>query len=267
VNDPRDILEALGRESQGELERITPDHELMAPPSGPKPSLVDPEPRLLSTQELEWPDFERLVFRMAREDGATNAYLYGNRGQAQRGIDIIDLPSTRRPTVYQAKRQQGFSTGDLKDAVDRYAEDSHLDAQRIVVAVACEAHSTRVLDRLKELQDSHEGLRIELWDRFAISERLRESPDVVRMFFGAGTAERFCGVTQAGPEQSEPLVLADAVLRGPVAHLGLSETLAQAAAAVDHDPLAAADGFSTVARELEDSPFAAYATRAIRCRA
>lgn len=267
MNNPRDMLEALGRESQGELERITPDHELMAPPSGPEPSLVDPEPRLLSTQELEWPDFERLIYRMAREDGATNAYLYGHRGQAQHGIDIIDLPGTGHPTVYQAKRQQSFSESDLEEAVDRYAEGRHLNAQRIVVAVACEAHSRQVLDKLKELQDDHAGLQIELWDRLAISERLRGSPDVVRMFFGAGTAERFCGVTEARTDHSQSLVLADAVLRGPIAHLGLSEALGQATAAIDKDPLAAAGDFATVARKLEDSPFVAYASRVRRQQA
>jgi hypothetical protein len=137
MNEPRDMLDASDLPDEGVWTRITPDHELMALPSELPPELIHPAPDLLNTHELRWEAFEKLIYRMARDEGALNTHLYGDRGQAQHGIDIVAFPREGRPTVYQAKRQQEFLAGDLNEAVERYATDRHLDAQRIVVAVAC----------------------------------------------------------------------------------------------------------------------------------
>ena len=267
MNEPRDMLDASDLRDEGAWTRITPDHELMALPSELPPELIDPAPDLLNTHELRWEAFEKLIYRMARDEGALNTHLYGDRGQAQHGIDIVAFPREGRPTVYQAKRQQEFLAGDLNEAVERYATDRHLDAQRIVVAVACKAHSTEVVDMLLTLRRAHVDLQVELWDRVEISERLRNRPEIARVFFGVATAERFCGAGPSASEPNETLVFADAILRGPIAHLGLSETLRQAQAAINQDPRGAAAGFSKIAERLEASPFASYAPRVRRQQA
>jgi tetratricopeptide (TPR) repeat protein len=64
---------------------------------------------------------------------------------------------------------------------------------------------------------------------------------------------------------SRPRVSADAMLRGPVAHLGLTQQLDDADDKYDTDPAAAAGLFGLVADRLQSSPFAAHAAR-IRAR-
>ena len=58
---------------------------------------------------------------------------------------------------------------------------------------------------------------------------------------------------------------ADAMLRGPVAHLGLMQQLADADDRFETDPAAAASGYGMVADALADSPYAPHAAR-IRAR-
>jgi hypothetical protein len=60
-------------------------------------------------------------------------------------------------------------------------------------------------------------------------------------------------------------VSAEAMLRGPVAHLGMAEQLAAADARNETDPAAAASGYAVVANALSSSPYAPHAAQ-IRAR-
>ena len=65
--------------------------------------------------------------------------------------------------------------------------------------------------------------------------------------------------------RSRPRVSADAMLRGPVAHLGLAQQLNEADEKYDTDPAAAAGLYGLVADKLQSSLYAAHAPR-IRAR-
>jgi hypothetical protein len=73
-------------------------------------------------------------------------------------------------------------------------------------------------------------------------------------------------IVLAGPRSPGRVrVSADAMLRGPVAHLGLTQQLADADDRFETDPAAAAAGYGTVSDALADSPYAPHAAR-IRAR-
>lgn len=65
--------------------------------------------------------------------------------------------------------------------------------------------------------------------------------------------------------RSRPRISADAMLRGPVAHLGLTQQLSEADEKFDTDPAAAAGLYGLVADKLQGSPYAPHAPR-IRAR-
>ena len=65
---------------------------LSTPPTGGGlPPPVQTQNQLLPLSELGWDDFERLCFRLIRDEvGQVRAAIYGVPGQAQGGIDITD---------------------------------------------------------------------------------------------------------------------------------------------------------------------------------
>jgi hypothetical protein len=217
---------------------------------------------------MDWDAFERLVLAMARRlDGAYDVRRYGLPGQAQHGLDLIGFFSEKAPSVYQAKKWQAFDAADLKKAVDLYAKGQQpFAADRIVVAVASEVPDTASVEMLAALRAQYPRLRIELWDRKEISDRLRTRVDVVSTFFGAATAAAFCVSPQpSGDAQPPPpsAIAADAVLRGPVAHLGLSDDLQRGEEIVEEKPGDGAQLLERVADRLESAGFAPHA-RSVR---
>jgi hypothetical protein len=220
---------------------------------------------LLNTHEMDWESFERLVLAMARRlDGGYDVRQYGRPGQAQHGLDVVAFFAERKPSVYQAKRWQAFGAGDLEEAVDRYTEGRRpFDADRIVIAVATEARDTQTIEKLAELREKHKGMEIELWDRQAISDRLRNQTNIVSTFFGPATAAAFCTTTPPQPligPAPQASIAADAILRGPVAHLGLTDDLRRAEEAVGERPDEAAELLAQVADRLEGSDFVPHAS-------
>jgi hypothetical protein len=222
---------------EGVWTSTTDDDEVWAAPVDLPPPLADPAPPLLNTHELTWDAFEGLVLAIVRAlDGACDVRRYGKLGQAQHGLDVVGFFTERQPSVYQAKRWEAFGAADLERAVELYAAGRRpFDADRMVVAVASEVRDTQTMERLAELRAKYSNIDIELWDRQAISDRLRNQSHIVSTFFGAATAAAFCTVapvlTVAAPPAS---IAADAILRGPVAHLGLADDLRRAEDWVDN---------------------------------
>jgi hypothetical protein len=226
------------------------------------PPLATPLPPLLNTHEMGWEQFERLVAAMARElDGAYNVRRYGRSGQAQHGLDIVGFFTGRLPTVYQAKDWQQFGASDLEEAVLRYSGGRRpFGADRLIVAVGSEVRDTAVDDRLHELRQGHPDLAVVLWDRGEISERLRSQPNLVRRFFGEATAGNFCDVpSTATPETPRSSIAAEAILRGPIAYLGLLESFRRARESLDTKPAEAAKLLREIAERLEASGFGPHA--------
>lgn len=258
---------AHGEEAPSESSwlRVDQDHYLTAPPVDDDlaPPLGATAPLNLNTHELPWETFERLSLSIARIiDGALDVRMYGVRGQAQEGIDLVAFFDEKPTTVYQVKRYQAFSAAQLSTAVKKYADgDRPFSATRLVVIVACDAHETATVNELASLRTAYPDLTIDLWDRTKLSEMLVDQPWIVRRFFGTATTEVFCG----GPSPSSEIELSpidpDAVIRGPVRHLGLGDDLKQATSLMASDPAAAAAKFSEIAALLEASPFAGHAVK------
>jgi hypothetical protein len=244
---------------------IPDDDVVWSAPTRLPPPLADPAPPLLNTHEMDWESFEGLVLAMARSlDGGYDVRRYGRLGQAQHGLDVVAFFAERKPSVYQAKRWQAFGAGDLEEAVDRYTEGRRpFDADRIVIAVATEARDTQTIEKLAELRAKHKGMEIELWDRRAISDRLRNQTNIVSTFFGPATAAAFCTSTPPQPPigpAPQPSIAGDAIRRGPVAHLGLTDDLRRAEEAVGERPDEAAELLARVADRLEGSGFVPHAS-------
>ena len=233
----------------------------LGPPKRLPPPLVDPAPRLLNTHEMDWEDFEALIARIARRiEGAYDVHLYGDPGQKQDGLDVIGFFANQKPTAYQTKRVETLTPLLLEQAVRKFADgDRPFGANRLVVAVASEARTTQVLINLSALRLAHPDLTIELWDRRHISDELRDNPDMVEQFFGEATAAVFCtGGKRPSPPPTRS-VSADAVMRGPVASLGLAEALRQAEAVADEHPEQSAALYDRIANQLEEAGYFPHA--------
>jgi hypothetical protein len=222
--------------------------------------LLDPAPLLLNTDQLPWETFESLVMQMVRVlDGAIEVRKYGVPGQAQHGLDLVAFFATRPPTIYQVKRVATFDGADLANAVAKYAAGPRpFDAARMVIAIACEARETSVIEALATVRRRQPTVAIELWDRQAISDRLRDQPKLVTTFFGLGTATVFCSVAPTG-DAPPASVAADAIVRGPLAHLQLLDLYRSALATIDSDPASAATSLGDIARRLDRSGFSPHA--------
>src|SRR5882724_9994163 len=70
---------------------------------------------------LTWENFERLCFRLAHRIGEVeDARIYGERGQAQQGIDLYVRRATGDYDTWQCKRYQEFTPADLEHAVTKF---------------------------------------------------------------------------------------------------------------------------------------------------
>src|SRR5205807_2196107 len=130
-------------------------------------------------------------------------------------------------------------------------------------------NDTKVIQKLDALRQRYAPLRIELWGRHRLSELLRDTPALVSRFFGPATASAFCSKASAGSDRAviSPLVAADAVLRGPVAHLGLAQELSEADSVRESNPMGAAATYGAIAAALEESPYAPHAPQMRRRQA
>jgi hypothetical protein len=197
---------------------------LREPPSSvPRPVVVT-QPQLLPFGELTPENFERLVLRLAERLGAVeHAQLYGDRGQAQHGIDLYCRlaapgPSGRRYVTIQCRNVTETTARDLTAALDDFlggmwAERSdkfifatRASGVRVQRAEAIEAAAARLLDA---------QISFEVWDGEQLSERLRHEPDLVKVFFGEPTMLIFCDTQYRARSEhpSPPIAVSDLPIR------------------------------------------------------
>jgi len=242
------------------LHRLELGHRLLEPPSEIAPPIVDPQIQTLNLHALAWPNFQKLVVRIARDvEGHREAFEYGTPGQAQHGLDVIAIGDDTSVHAYQARDVETFSEADLERTVADFAAGKRpYDPSRFVIVVACNTDRTQLRDKLKELRGRHQDdFAIDLYGDAMLSDLLREQPDIVQQFFGRATAERFCvGVAPSPSGQSGQLPempsmqVADAVLRGPVEALGQQSLLEEADRIGDTCPAEAAKIYSDIAEKL-----------------
>src|SRR5688572_30745719 len=70
---------------------------------------------------LAWENFERLCFRLAHRSGdVEDGRIYGERGQAQEGIDLYVRRATGDYETWQCKRYQHITVAQLESAVTKF---------------------------------------------------------------------------------------------------------------------------------------------------
>lgn len=72
----------------------------------------------LPYNKISWENFQRLVYGLAiKEKEVTDARSYGVQGNAQDGIDIYATSTAGNHTVYQCKKEKGFTPSKIIAAV------------------------------------------------------------------------------------------------------------------------------------------------------
>ena len=219
---------------------------------------------MLPTHEMSWINFERLLLRLAREVvGLRSVMEFGDRGQAQEGLDVVGINAAGETEGLQGKRYQRFTRADLDAAVGVFLRGAvSVPVRQLYVGVSCIAKDRKVVDRVLELNVLHHPVMIELWDRKRISEMLRPLPELVWEFFGEEAARRFCPPHRTRSVEVPgrgALATANAVMRGPLASSGAQEHLDGAQALEESDPEAALIRVRKAQRLLVEAGFAADA--------
>ena len=215
-------------------------------PLGHRPSKIVSAPvlgaSLLPFDELSWEDFERLLWRVLRDvEGLRNAYLYGNRGQKQYGLDIVAFDVDKTGVALQCKKYKKFTASDLRKAVKKLHESRQKfsEVNRFIIAVSSEGNDTAVIDALHSCQNSLEGIDIYLWDKGELSDKLKNRPEIVIDFFGMPTAESFCPPFKYyKPEvpNLDAVVVSESLARGPEKATGTDKLILEAKDIYDDNP-------------------------------
>ena len=147
-------------------------------PSTPVPAPVIGKLDLLPFNGLSWEDFERLQWRVMRDvRGLRHAQLYGDRGQAQKGLDIVALApdgtgvalqskkyTQLRRQQHQGRRSKKFLTTTRPFTVETF-----------ILGVARPVKSTAAVDELAVQRRALQPINLELWDAQELSYLLERA--------------------------------------------------------------------------------------------
>jgi hypothetical protein len=244
-----DTVTPDGDQGIGELERRTLAEVLRAVQQTALPVPLQ-NPALLPVGQLDPEVLERLAAELVCRRNNLGAHFYGRRGQAQYGLDIVELEPHAACSLYQVKRFQVMSASQMASVVDEYAgpprsagyqgPKRRFDPHRFVIITSAAVESdTGNIDGLKDLQDDYDGdLTIEVWGAETLGRKLRDLPHIVLAVFGPAWAKAWCGFepVPSGPGAPAPLGLVE----GPLAVLHLDAMEADAASKQQAEPLATA---------------------------
>jgi hypothetical protein len=168
----------------------------------PVPSDVEPpvesRPQDLPLERLTWEAFERLCARLAkRETDLQFCYQYGERGQAQEGIDLFGRRAGgARLTTWQCKRYQRFGVRELRKAAKEFLNGAWATKTELFHICVTDSLARRPLIDEVEKQIAklaEKGISFEPLGKAQLSEKLKLHPDLVDDFFGRQWATAFCG--------------------------------------------------------------------------
>lgn len=119
---------------------------------------------LLPFHDLDWPDFERLQWRILRDiEGLRHAQFYGSPGQAQAGLDLVAKSTDGAVVALQSKRVKRFGASDITNAIDAFRTTSRaFTVSRFILGVSIEVRSTQAINQFMELERELEPVELEL---------------------------------------------------------------------------------------------------------
>jgi hypothetical protein len=136
--------------------------------------------QLLPFQELEWEDFERLCYRLAKTRGDVEqwAALYGSRGQKQDGIDIYARrPGAKFYSCWQSKRHKKLTPALLKAAIAEFEKGAWAaKSEEFVICCSASIQDTKLQNEI-EAQTSRllgNNLRLTVLGQTELSIELKE---------------------------------------------------------------------------------------------
>jgi len=175
---------------------------LEAPPESLGRSPVNTRLQALPFEELDWPNFERLILRVVRSDRTvTDCQIYGTPGQAQHGIDLLAVLASAPADsgCFQCKRVENFGAADVKKAVTKFEEGPWAQrALEFTLCVASSLENTQVVEAIVEERArlADRSIRFAVWDGSqsgALNVRLKALPEIVDDFFGREWVRIFNG--------------------------------------------------------------------------
>jgi hypothetical protein len=232
----------LGSIDDGDARRVMADWEALslASPLYASPSISTPAPVIGKLEELPftsltWENFERLQLRMMRDvEGMRNAQLYGDRGQAQLGLDIVALAPDGEGVALQSKDYKRFYKSQLTAAITKFRETTRpFDVDRLILGVACAVKSTGAIEELAVQRKALHPIVLDLWDAQELSTLLRDRPEIVIEYFGMPTAEAFClpfKIDVAHVPSADAAAVREAIARTPEVSTGAQELFENASA-------------------------------------
>lgn len=169
-------------------------------PSAISPPTVTREQRL-PLGSLSWENFEQLCLRIADEGGdVEDVRTYGERGQAQKGIDLLVRRASGDYVTWQCKRNRDITKTDLKEAVSKFVQGDWAQRTRVFrLAVAASLNATELVEEIERQRARLEaiGVAFEALDRDRLSGMLKDHPKLVDDFFGRSWVEAFNGLDAA----------------------------------------------------------------------
>ena len=166
---------------------------LESPPKGEFPlPPVNTRAQTLPFSALTWENFERLIVRIVRrEQSIEDCKIYGTKGQAQHGLDILATKkdSPGKFSCYQCKRVKEFSANQIKKAVDEFLKGKWADkTENFILCTTLALNDTSQIDEINSQKErlAEKNIIFEIWDSSnggALPERLKVYPDLVDDFF------------------------------------------------------------------------------------
>jgi hypothetical protein len=154
--------------------------------------------QLLPFSELEWENFERLCYRLAKIDGDVEhwAALYGARGQKQDGIDIyVRRPDAKLYACWQSKRYKQLTPSNLKAAIAEFEKGGWaLKSDEFAIYTSASIQDTKLQTEI-EIQTTRlkaKNLRLRVLGQTELSAELKHNSRLVRDFFGRDWVRDFC---------------------------------------------------------------------------
>jgi hypothetical protein len=238
-------------------------------PTALAPAPVIGKLELLPFNALSWEDFERLQWRVMRDvEGLRHAQLYGDRGQAQFGLDIVALAPDGSGVALQSKKYIRFGAAEVKTAVKKFrTTERPFSVDRLIIGVARTVRSTGAVEELAVQRRASHPISLELWDAQELSYLLRGRPEIVIEFFGLPTAEAFClpfKVDVALVPPAEVVAVREAIARTPEVTTGAQQFFDDAAAT--SEPSRALSLIEAGQAKLRDAGFGPHAAQHDRDR-